>query len=168
MNRYRVSAPHWAVTDPGYSVFGERIVRCPDCPWAQALHEEVHADTGPWSLIYWHVDHPDDAVDYLGSLPDRLAVPAYVRWWPQAHWLAIEDRRYEDEPGKLLGTECLEIFQSVSAERGLKRAVRKNAHRRDVFPFTARADIEEAAVGLFRAGLLRPARARLVTGSAGR
>ncbi|MEE4495936.1 hypothetical protein [Streptomyces sp. BE230] len=39
----------------------------------QALRE------GPCSLIYWHAEHPDDAVDHPSALPDRLAAPAYVR-----------------------------------------------------------------------------------------
>ncbi|WP_406729964.1 hypothetical protein WJ438_00795 [Streptomyces sp. GD-15H] len=59
--------------------------------------------------------------------------------------------------GVLFGTECLEIFQSVSADGDLERAVVANTHRRYVFPSTARADIEDAAAGLFRTGLLRPA-----------
>lgn len=33
----------------------------------------------------------------------------------------------------------------------------ENTHRRSIFPSTARADIENAATGLFRRGLLRPA-----------
>jgi hypothetical protein len=57
----------------------------------------------------------------------------------------------------LFGTECLEIFRSVSADGGLERAVVANTRRLSIFPSTARANIEHAAAGLFRTGLLCPA-----------
>ncbi|MFJ7300301.1 hypothetical protein [Streptomyces sp. NPDC099088] len=57
---------------------GRPVARCPDCDWAQVLDKDLHE--GPYSLIYGHADHPDDAVDHLAALPDRLAVPAHVRW----------------------------------------------------------------------------------------
>nr|WP_238419789.1 Tn3 family transposase [Streptomyces taklimakanensis] len=80
-------------------------------------------------------------------------VPAEPKW---AGKLTTEDRRSEVS-GVLFGTECLEIFQSVSIGGDLERAVVANTHRRYIFPSTARADIEDAAAGLFRTGLLRPA-----------
>ncbi|MFD4972074.1 hypothetical protein [Streptomyces sp. NPDC058424] len=155
MNAYRTAALHRPAADYDRRFDGQPVVHCPDCHWAQALDKNLHE--GPWALIYWHRDHPDEAVDHLAVLPDRLAVPSYVRWFAQGHWLAIEDQRSEG-PGILYGTECLEIFQSVSADGDLERAVLANTHRRYVFPSTARADIEAAASDLFRTGLLRPAR----------
>ncbi|MFE9479250.1 hypothetical protein ACFYNM_11640 [Streptomyces spororaveus] len=154
MTAYRAAAPHRPVADYGRRFDGQPVVHCPDCHWAQALDKNLHE--GPYGLIYWHRDHPDDAVDHLAALPNHLAIPAYVRWVAQGHWLAIEDQRSEG-PGILFGTECLEIFQSVSADGGLERAVFAYTQRRCVFPSTARAGIEDAAVGLFRTKLLRPA-----------
>ncbi|MDN3264946.1 hypothetical protein QWJ26_35120 [Streptomyces sp. CSDS2] len=154
MTAYRTAAPHRPVADHTRKIDGQPVVHCPDCHWAQVLDERLHQ--GPYGLLYWHRDHPHDAVDHLAAPPDHLAVPTYVRWWASGHWLAIEDRRSEG-PGALLGTECLEIFRSVSADGDLERAVVENTHRRYVFPSRARADIEEAAARLFRTGLLRPA-----------
>lgn len=57
----------------------------------------------------------------------------------------------------LFGTECLEIFRSVLADGGLEEAVVANTHRRRIFPSTARADVEDAAAGLFSTGLFRQA-----------
>src|SRR6266545_3411057 len=110
MTAYRAAAPHRPVPDFDRRFDGQPVVHCPDCHWAQVLDKDLHE--GPYSLIYWHADHPDDAVDHLAALPDRLAVPAYVRWGSQAHWLAVEDTRTE-VGFVLFGTECLEIFCSV-------------------------------------------------------
>jgi hypothetical protein len=154
MAAYRTAAPHRPVADYDLRYDGQPVVRCPDCHWAQALHEHLHE--GPYDLLYWHADHPDEAVDHLAALPDRLAVPAYIEWWASGHWLAIEDKRSEGA-GRLLGTDCLEIFQSVRVDSGLGRAVFANTQRLSIFPSTACANIEDAAEGLFRTGLLRPA-----------
>ncbi|MFB7896074.1 hypothetical protein ACFC1B_07065 [Streptomyces xiamenensis] len=154
MTRYRASAPHRSVSDYSRTIHGQPLVRCTDCCWAQLLNERLHE--GPWGLIYWHADHPDDAVDHLAPMPERLAIPAYIEWWQSGGWLAIEDTRSEG-PGTLMGDEFLEIFRSVRAANSLEEAVLANTQRRRIFPSTARADIEEAAAGLFHAGLLRPA-----------
>ncbi|MGW3986932.1 hypothetical protein [Streptomyces sp. NPDC004830] len=153
MTPYRAAAPHRPVPDYDRKFDGQPVVYCPDCHWAQALDKNLHE--GPYGLIYWHADHPDDAVDHLAAPPGRLTVPAYVRWWASGHWLAIEDKRTEGSV--LFGTECLEIFRSVSADGGLERAVVANTRRLSIFPSTARANIEHAAAGLFRTGLLCPA-----------
>ncbi|MFB7446211.1 hypothetical protein [Streptomyces mirabilis] len=154
MPAYRTARTHRPVADYDLRFDEHPVVRCPDCHWAQALHEHLHE--GPYGLLYWHADHPDEAVDHLTALPDRLAVPRYIEWWASGHWLAIKDRRSEG-PGRLLGTDELEIFQSVRADNTLERAVFANTQRRSVFPSTARTNIEDAAEGLFRTGLLRPA-----------
>ncbi|UQW99186.1 hypothetical protein [Streptomyces sp. RerS4] len=154
MNAYRTAAPHRPAEDPDRIFDGRRVVHCPDCHWAQGLNKDLHL--GPWALLYWHRSHPADAVDHLAEMPDRLAIPAYVEWGWQAHWLAINDTRTE-EGFVLLGTEDLEVFRSVSADGGLDQAVLANTRRRSVFPSAARAEIEAAASDLFRTGLLRPA-----------
>lgn len=155
MNAYRTAALHRPAADYDRRFDGQPVVHCPDCHWAQALDKRLHQ--GPWALIYWHRDHPADAVDHLAELPDRLTIPSYVQWGWQAHWLAIEDTRTE-EGFLLFGREDLEIFHSVSAHGSLDQAVVANTHRRSVFPSAARAEIEAAASNLFRTGLLRPAR----------
>ncbi|MEU6277081.1 hypothetical protein ABZ871_32455 [Streptomyces populi] len=152
MATYRATAPHRPVADYDLRFDGQPVVRCPDCHWAQALHKDLHE--GPWALLYWHADHPDYAVDHLAALPDRLAIPPYVQWWAQGHWLAIEDSRTKES--LLFGRECLEIFQSVRADSGLERAVVANTHRLSIFASTARANIADATESLFRTGLLCP------------
>ncbi|TYR63234.1 hypothetical protein [Streptomyces parvus] len=154
MNAYRTAAPHRPAADYDRRFDGQPIVQCPDCHWAQALNKHLHK--GPWALIYWHRDNPNKAINHLAELPDRLAIPSYVRWGHQGQLLAIEDTRTE-EGFLLFGHENLEIFESVSDYGSLDQAVVRNTHRRSVFPYAAHAEIEAAASDLFHTGLLRPA-----------
>jgi hypothetical protein len=143
----------------GPQLGGLAAVACRDCGWAQAVNEDLHEGYED-RLLAWHVAHPNQGFDYLADRDPgvRLEIPDYVLWADNGFGcLAVADERtggMHDSYNHV----CLAIFRSVAEHGNLEAAEVSEARRLGITPKRASGDVRLIAAGLYRAGLLQPAR----------